>query len=205
MMICCADIGSVANGKFGWAGRHPGAANREERSGTDMKEFTQFISRTLADGEKVSLGFECPLWIPVADEPSRLTRARQGEGDRAWSAAAGANSLTTGLAQVAWILDRIRRRSEGTEAFLDWSSFHSSQGGLFLWEAFVSGKAKASSHEEDAMAAVNAFLSALSDSEPKTAVEPESRTRSLIGAALLWTGWSTDIGLLHEPCLVIRA
>ena len=69
----------------------------------------------------------------------------------------------------------------------------------------MTGRAKAGSHEADAMAAVNAFRSALSDPEPKSAVATKSRTRSLIGAALLWAGWSTDIRLLHEPCLVIRA
>ena len=204
MIICCADIGSVANGKFGWAG-HSGEPEREGRFGTDIGEFAQFVAARLAVEEKVSLGFECPLWIPVADVPSRLTRARPGEGDRAWSAAAGSTSLTTGLAQVAWILDRIREQSKDTKAFLDWGSFQRSQSGLFIWEAFVTGKAKTGSNEADAMAAVTAFRDALGHPEPKSAVEPKSRTRSLIGAALLWTGWSTDIQLLHEPCLVIRA
>ena len=82
---------------------------------------------------------------------SRLTQARPGENDRAWSAAAGAASLTTGLAQVAWILDRIRRQSKNTKPFLDWRSFQRSQSGLFIWEAFVTGTAKAGSHEADAM------------------------------------------------------
>ena len=74
-------------------------------------------------GESVSLGFECPLWVPVANEPERLTRARRGEGSRAWSAAAGSGSLTTGLTEVAWILDQIRQGAEHTKAFLDWSRF----------------------------------------------------------------------------------
>ena len=204
MMICCADIGSVANERFGWAA-HSGEPDREGPSGTDIGEFAQFVADKLAVEEKVSLGFECPLWIPIANEPSRLTQARSGEGDRAWSAAAGSTSLTTGLAQVAWILDRVRRQSKDTIAFLDWRSFQRSQSGLFIWEAFVTGGAKAGSHEADAMAAVTAFRLALSDPKPKSAVEPESRTRSLIGAALLWTGWSTDVRLLHRPCLLIRA
>ena len=127
-------------------------ASREAPSGTDIGEFARFVAHGLAVEEKVSLGFECPLWIPVAHEPSRLTRARPGENDRAWSAAAGATSLTTGLAQVAWILDRIRRQSEDTEAYLDWSSFQRSQSGLFIWEALVTGRAKAGSDEADAIA-----------------------------------------------------
>ena len=70
MMICCADIGSVANGRFGWAG-HSGEPDREGWFGTDIGEFAQFVADRLAIEEKVSLGFECPLWIPVANEPSR--------------------------------------------------------------------------------------------------------------------------------------
>ncbi len=204
MMIYCADIGSVANGNFGWAGCS-GEPDREGSSGTDIREFAQVVADRLAVEEKVSLGFECPLWIPVANEPSRLTRARPGEGGRPWSAAAGSTSLTTGLVQVAWILDRIRRQSKNTKPFLDWRAFQRSQSGLFIWEALVTGRAKSGSHEADAMAGVKAFCGALGDPEPESAVEPTSRTRSLIGAALLWTGWSTDIRLLHKPCLVIRA
>ena len=69
----------------------------------------------------------------------------------------------------------------------------------------MTGKAKTGSDKADAMAAVKAFRRALCDPVPKSAVKPEFRTRSLIGAALLWAGWSTDIRLLHEPCLVIQA
>ena len=202
--ICCADIGSVAKGNFGWAGLS-GKPDGEESSGNDIRRFAAFVARSLAAEEKVALGFECPLWIPVADEPCRLTRARQGEGNRAWSAAAGSGSLATGLAEVAWILDRIRQQSEDTKAFLDWSRFQRSQSGLFIWEAVVTGGTKSGSHELDAMAAVNAFRLALPDPERKNAVTPMSRTRSLIGAALLWAGWSTDIRLLRTPYRVIRA
>ena len=55
-----------------------------ESSGKDIRRLAAFVARSLAAEEKVALGFECPLWIPpVADEPCRLTRARQGEGNRA--------------------------------------------------------------------------------------------------------------------------
>ena len=204
MTICCADIGSVAKGNFGWAGLS-GEPDREESYGSDIAELAAFVVRGLAAEEKVSLGFECPLWIPVAHEPCSLTRARTGEGSRAWSAAAGSGSLATGLAEVAWILDRIRQQSEDTEAFLDWSRFQRSQSGLFIWEAFVTGSAKTGSHSLDAMAAVNAFRLALPDPKRKNAVKPDPPTRSLIGGALLWAGWSTDIQLLRTPSLVIRA
>ena len=58
--ICCADIGSVAKGNFGWAGLS-GKPDGEESSGNDIRRFAAFVARSLAAEEKVALGFECPL------------------------------------------------------------------------------------------------------------------------------------------------
>ena len=204
MIICCADIGSVEKGNFGWASL-AAESDREARSGRDIREFSDFVGRTLATGSKVALGFECPLWVPVADEPRRLTAARDGERNRAWSAGAGAGSLATGLTEVAWILDRIRRESGDVRVFLGWKPFQQAEHGLFLWEALVTGKGKTHSHESDAGVAVEAFENALPDPTTRNALRPTSRTRSLIGAALLWAGWSKEIGLLNKPCVVIRS
>ena len=200
--ICCADIGSVASSNFAWAGL---SGDREESSGS-MSGFVEFVAHRLKDEERVSLGFECPLWIPIADKPSDLLRARPGEGNHAWSAAAGACSLTAGLAQVTWILQRIRQQSGDVEAFLDWNDFQDSDGGLFIWEALVTGRAKTGSHVSDAKAAVNAFRCALPDPMRRNAVVPKplTPTRSLIGAALLWAGLTEDIKLLRNSCLVIE-
>ena len=202
--ICCADIGSVEKGRFGWASlsTEPDAA---ELSGRDIQTFSDFVSERLTAGNKVALGFECPLWVPIADEPSELTRARVGEGNRSYSAGAGAASLVTGLTEVAWILQQIRKASRDAKAFLDWDPFERVQSGLFLWEALVTGKGKTGSHESDAKAAVDAFLRALPDPMSRNALTPTLRTRSLIGAALLWAGWSTDMELLSKSCVVIRS
>ena len=48
---------------------------------------------SLADGIKVALGFECPLWVPVPEEASALTAGRVVDGNKAWSAGAGASVL----------------------------------------------------------------------------------------------------------------
>ena len=204
MTICAADIGSVRKKNFAWAS----VSGPDRRSGTCIVEFAKFVADELMNGVKVSLGFECPLWIPVAAEPGELTQAREGEGNRPWSAGAGSGSLATGLAEVSWLLDRIRQESERSEhhieAFLDWGPFERANGGLFIWEAFITGKGKSGSHVGDARAAVKSFMCALSDPPLKSAVQPACRTRSLIGAALLWAGWSNDIGLLKKPCIVIR-
>lgn len=202
--IFCADIGSIKNKKFGWFCRS-GASKEPDQSGTDIVALVEHVARHLAQGRKVALGFECPLWIPVTDEPEHLTSARHGEGNRPWSAGAGSGALSTGLSEVAWILSRIRRISPYTEAFLDWNRFQHAQKGLFLWEAFVTAGAKADSHTGDAKIAAQEFESALPDPQQRNAVEPHGGTRSLIGGALLWSGWSTNLRLLHAPCLVIRA
>lgn len=111
--ICCADIGSVQGGKFGWASC-PEAADADHAS---PRSLVRFVAERLEANVKVALGFECPLWVPVAGEPSDLTKARHGEGNRAWSAGAGAGSLATGLTEIAWILDRIHHEVPRAESF----------------------------------------------------------------------------------------
>jgi len=76
--------------------------------------------------------------------------------------------------------------------------------GLFLWEAFVTADAKGRTHAADAEIAVDCFAGRLPDIPAANAVQ-ETSVHSLIGAALLRTGWSTDLGLLETPCVVIRA
>ena len=204
LTICCADIGSVERGNFGWASLSVGP-DPKTSSASDMQALSDFVAERLTAGQKVALGFECPLWVPIADEPSELTRARDGEGNRSYSAGAGPTSLVTGLTEVTWILNQIRTASQDVEAFLDWGRFERVPGGLFLWEALVTGKGKTGSHQSDARAAVEAFLRALPDPMSRNALTPTSRTRSLIGAALLWAGWSRNVGLLSKPCVVIRS
>ena len=114
-------------------------------------------------------------------------------------------SLAAGLTECAWILQTIRNRAPNAMAFLDWHSYQDSGNGLFVWEAFVSGKAKKGSHTEDAMKAVGAFLNALSSPEQANAVTPTPQTLSLIGMSLLWAGWSSELSLLRQPCIVIKA
>lgn len=137
------------------------------------------------------------------------TRSAQRQGEvisgenRAWTANAAACVLATGLAQVSWILAELRDTSPGLTAYLDWSAFASAGAGLFLWEAFVTGEAKRRTHGEDAVAAVEAFREALPTPMGFDAVEAE-RPLSLIGAALLWSGWATDLEMLSTSCLVIK-
>jgi alkylated DNA nucleotide flippase Atl1 len=204
-VIYCADIGSVPRGRFGWARTGVGQDGIEaHRGGTEIVHLVDDIAGDLAAGRAVALGFECPLFVPVPDEPLQLGKARSGERDRSWSAAAGAGAMATGIVQVAWILSELRRRCPLATAYLDWDELAAAGGGLLLWEAFVTGSAKALTHVDDAGAAVAAFVNAMPDPSVANAVSVQ-RPLSLLGTALLWSGWACDIKVLRMPCLVIRA
>jgi len=205
LAVCCADIGSVAKKRFGWARRYEGRKEEGATSGTDIRKLVAGVAADLASGLPVALGLECPLFVPIREDPAGLTSARVGEGSRPWSAGAGAGSLATGLTQSVWILRDLRRSAPvGVPAFLDWEDFRKAGVGLFLWEAFVTSDAKGRTHAADAEIAVNCFVARLPDIPAANAIH-ETLVYSLIGAALLRTGWSTDLGLLETPCVVIKA
>ncbi len=161
------------------------------------------IADDLASGTPVALGFECPLFVPVPEEALRLGAARVGEGNRSWSAGAGTGALATGIVQAAWILERLRNRVPDVELHFAWNAF-ARGGGLFLWEAFVTDRAKAKTHVDDAAVAVACFLDSLPEPETRNAIDRE-RVLSLIGAAALWSGWTDQLEWLRAPCLVLRA
>lgn len=96
----------------------------------------------------------------------------------------------------------MRRLDRRVPVTLDWADRQAP--GLFIWEAFVSGGSKGSSHTADAEIGVKAFEAALPDIVASNAVEADE-VHSLIGAALLRTGWSNDLKMLSTPCIVIKA
>lgn len=203
LIIYCADIGSVDKGNFGWARLF----NCQSKTGDCMDILVEDIAYSLAKGYGVALGFECPLWIPVSSTPADLTKSRDVDGSRPWSAHAGSGALTTGLTQVVWVLDELRSRLGNrelatTSITLDWLKFRNGKANIFIWEAFITGTAKGIDHSEDALIACRTFNMRLPDLSVN--YTPEPKVRSLIGGALLWSGWSDDLFLLRKPCLVIR-
>lgn len=198
----CADIGSEPKGNFGWAAV---AGGKAVEVGETLESLALAVASKLQGGKGVALGFECPLFVPLTDQASDLTRARTGEGSRAWCAGAGSGALATGLGQVVWLLRRIREETgPGLPAFLRWQDFAHRPHGLYLWEAFVTSSAKGLRHTDDATSGALAFERALPSPNEVNAIDA-GVVHSLIGAALLRTGWSTDLNLLSEPCVVIRA
>ena len=206
LAVYCADVGSIRSGNFGWARMDvPERAVTRERGGDVIEDLVDAAAGDIADGVPVALGFECPLFVPVPEDPQRLGGARVGEGNRPWSAGAGAGALATGLAQAAWVLRRLRVRAPSERAFLDWENFAEARRGLFLWEAFVTDKAKATTHVDDAYVAVRCFADSLPNPARANAID-ESVVLSLVGSCLAWSGW-VDNGsdVLGVPCLVLRA
>jgi hypothetical protein len=83
LSIYCADVGSVPNGRFGWARNDPDETKIERhRGGTEIIDLVGAV----AEGQAVAFGFECPLFVPVPEAALRLGTARPGEGNRSWSA-----------------------------------------------------------------------------------------------------------------------
>ena len=89
--ICCVDIGSITGGNFGWAGVSIDSSGNQIScdESEDIWKLVDETAERLNNGAKVALGFECPLWVPVRDDPKELTSARAGDGNRPWSAQAG--------------------------------------------------------------------------------------------------------------------
>ena len=207
LVVFCADVGSVKRGRFGWARGRP--QSDDFLLGSSIVELIQAVADDLRSGALVALGFECPLFVPLREHPEELTSGRRGDGNRPWSAGAGCAVLAVGLTQVPWILREVRRTlGDVPPSYLRWDQTPEVGPGLFLWEAFVSGDAKApagpGAHTGDAELAVRAFLGALPHLDRKNAIQ-EDQVQSLVGAALLRSRWTNDIGILAEPCLVIRA
>lgn len=205
IIVYCADIGSVAKGNFGWARGVASGQALAVRGSTNITELVDSVARDLNAGRGVAVGFECPLFVPLPDDPAKLTSARRGEGSHPWSAGAGAGALVTGLSETAWILREVRRRiAAEVPVFVSWPDFHEAAYGLFVWEALVTGDAKGKTHVADAEIAVRSFAAHIPGIAKANAVL-EARVHSLIGAALLRTEWSTDLSLLRTPCVVIKA
>lgn len=205
-VVWAADVGSISSGRFGWCRASLGIRDIEGM-GTDIQAFVRGIADDLAESGQVALGFECPLFVPIRDDPLELTCARLGEGNRPFSAGAGSCSLVTGLVEYTWVFQRLRHLSQvSIQPTFEWTSFVSQSANLFIWEAFVSRQNKRDeivAHIEDAETAAHTFLRSYPDIEQANAVTAQTPF-SLIGASLLRSGLTNDLSFLHESCIVIR-
>lgn len=202
--MLCADIGSLAGGNFAWARRIPGVGV-EPHAPEDIGALADAVIALLGDNKPVALGFETPLFVPVPEDSAQLGKARLCDAGRpAWSGSPGATVLAQALAQIPWILSRVRDEVPHVAVHFSWEPFSAAESGLLLWEAFVSGAAKGGSHEEDAIAGVEAFCQQLPDVGDVDAHETP-RPFSLIAAAALWAGFEVAPEELRRACVLVRA
>lgn len=202
--VVCADIGSIARGNFGWARRRLGDDGPEDHDPGDIGDFVEAVAAALARGRAVAVGFEAPLVLPVPIHPASLCKARPCDPPSpAWCSGPGSSVLAAGLAQTAWILESVRTRTNPHLLSFEWEEFAHRKRGLLVWEAFISGADKGATHEEDALAAVDAFCAQLPHPGDPRAADIE-RPFSLIAAAAAWAGWEVPVESLRGTCLVVR-
>lgn len=208
-VIYAADIGSTRckageQSNFAWARVDPAEMGSVIGS-SEIGKLADHVIIDLHEGQSVALGVEAPLFIPVPAEASALCRGRENEGPRSFAAPAGLTVAMLGLHEVAWILRRIANScGKSVEFCTDVTSWPPSESNriLFCWEAFVSGKAHGTTHVQDAATAVMAFLSAEGNLASATKIKAD-HPLSLIGAAAIWSGVTTNLDFLHRPTAVI--
>jgi hypothetical protein len=203
--VYCADVGSVKAGKFAWGSAQLNGKPSNVSTSSDIRALVDSICDDVRSGNKVALGFECPLYVPLSACPEELTKRRSFEGNRPWSAGAGPGSLVTGLVEMTWIFIQLAGKLvPAPSVFLDWKLFKESPSGILLWEAFVSGKQHQSTHKADASLAVRSFIRDVG-SQLISVVKSNGQALSLVGCALLRSGLVHDSQVLSRPCPVIVA
>ena len=200
-VIYAVDVGAPGGG-LAWARLAPHAGQIPAGS-TDYDLFLEQLARDLRADLPVALGFEAPLFLPVAPNIGDLTRARLNEPG-AWSFGPGAYVTTVVIPLMTLTLKHIRSAvTPPPYVSLDaarWLAADARGSSLLPWEAFVWGAGHAREPNaaglradvQDAATAVRAFV-AWEAVEPR---QPSSITAqdpiSIVGAALLWSGLDSN-------------
>jgi len=175
--VVAVDVGSVnpKNLNFAWAALDLPTRRIVGAGGRDPEGAAAATLEALHAGTPVALGFEAPLMVPVSPTTTidgwiTLGQRRAGETveghSRPWSAGAGSGALATGLAQLAWTLERIGRSLPVLSCTTAPAVWLNGGAQLFVWEAFVSGTGKPipdgiTQHAADAAAAAEEFADRL--------------------------------------------
>ena len=193
--VAVVDIGKLTN--LGWVVEGPSV----KESGDDIDLCIEALSGALEKGP-LALGFEAPMFVPYGRKRCDLDKARKGDGDRSFSASAGACVLTKGLVTVPYILQGLRQHVEFAKPTFQWRN-RLSKGDLLLFEAFVVHVGKSVSHEDCAQLALRGFPRDWEERALFKSKIDEPCTMNLLGAMLLRMGWTKDVKVLREPCLVV--
>lgn len=194
-----------------------------------IDELVTSLKQDIENNLKIALGLEAPLYLPIPESAKGLSKGRDNEGNRSCMAQIGLSVAGLALHQLAFILRDLKNEIQSMPKItLDFDQWCKSKNNeLLIWEAFVSGEAKKDKktqisngkkenpHEIDAEKAANAFLEYLTCPEKRTDEnifgqirlndrENTQKALSLAGTALLWSGLSTELELLHNKVLVIK-
>lgn len=203
MHVAVIDIGKPGK-NLGWAIVGP-----HQASGTDLDKAIDEIADRLPRGP-VALGFEAPLYVPMRTVAADLTKARSGECvggvNRPYSASAGSTVLAIATVVVPYVLKALRAAAPTCVATIDYHAFFQEPSGLLLFEAFVTNQKKShdARHVEDAELAASHLLRVAQQKSALESAISEPEYLNLLGAMMLRTGWSRDISVLDEECLVVR-
>ncbi|MEV5434898.1 hypothetical protein AB0K80_02520 [Streptomyces sp. NPDC052682] len=209
--VVAVDVGSVRTGSFAWAALDvPSAGSALAGYGSDPASAVAAAAEALADGRRAVLALEAPMAVPVPQAWVELGRGRAGEGNRPWSASAGAGALGTGLAQGAWMLGELGRAVPGLTATTQVRRWTGGAARLLLVEAFVSGAGKPvatvlGQHAADAEAAARMVADRLGGEDGTDVECAPHRAFNLLAAQALWAGLDIPGDELRRDVLVVRA
>ncbi len=217
--VVAVDVGSVKS-NFAWAGLDLPHRQPVGEGGRHPEGAALAVLEALDNQVPVALGFEAPLMVPVSPVGPvngwmTLGQARKGETvdgrSRPWSASAGSGALATGLAQLAWVLERIGSGSPGLRCTTRPEPWLEGEAELFVWEAFVSGTGKPvpsgiTQHAADAAAAADTFADRLEQatlSSSDVVCTPAS-SFNLAAAAAAYAGLAIPSAELRDQVQVYR-
>ena len=193
--VAVVDIGKLTN--LGWVVEGPSV----NKSGKDIDSCIEALASAMKMGP-LALGFEAPMFVPYGRKRCDLDKARKGERDRSFAAAAGACVLTKGLVIVPYILEGLRCRAKTARPTFKWRG-RLSERDLLLFEAFVTHVGSVN-HEDCARLALKRSPKEWGKRASFESAVEEPCTMNLLGAMLLRIGWTDDLTMLSEPCLVVR-
>jgi hypothetical protein len=139
-----------------------------------------------------------------------IGKRRVAEGNRSWSASGGATVTTYGLHEVAWVLSRLREAENcRTQIYFSPEAWLlSSELGLLVWEAFVTGANKGRDHADDAKRACQAFQQLMKrkawDDARQVRVGSEAQSLNLVALAAEWAGWPIAATERKSQLLVVK-
>ncbi len=202
--ICVIDIGSPKLGNIGWCLFD--LTHQAPFTGTDLQELFQlFHSRNLKGA--LTLALEAPLFIPVRDDPMKMTKARLGEGSRPWSAGAGAQVLALNLPIMCRIFQELHHAYPAHQFIMDAGQFAAQEKQILISEALVSGKHKGISHVDDATIMAKYIQSFSIDNKLPPSIlmaEKETTYLNLAAAALIKNQIHSAQQMIDVPCPIFR-